>query len=107
MKYQATRYTMHDNLLYRRGFLTPLLRCLGAEEAERVLSEVHDGVCGNHAGGQSLAHKILRQGYYWPSLRKDAAEYAKKCESCQRYAPIPRLHSEDLTSIVSPWPFAK
>jgi len=107
IKYQAARYTMHDDVLYRRGYSTPLLRCLGAEEAKRVLSEVHDGVCGNHAGGQSLAYKILRQGYYWPSLRKDAVEYAKKCESCQRYAPTPRLHSEDLTSIMSPWPFAK
>ncbi|XP_024025995.1 uncharacterized protein LOC112092918 [Morus notabilis] len=107
MKYQAARYTMHDNLLYRRGYSTPLLRCLGAEEAKRVLSEVHDGVCGNHAEGQSLAYKILRQGYYWPSLKKDATEYAKRCVSCQRYAPTPRLYSEDLTSILSPWPFAK
>ncbi|XP_024029260.1 uncharacterized protein LOC112093922 [Morus notabilis] len=102
MKYQAARYTMHDNLLYRRGYSTPLLRCLGTEEAKMVLSEVHDGVCGNHAGGQSLAYKILRQGYYWPSLKKDAAEYVKRCESCQRYAPTLRLHSEDLTSILSP-----
>ncbi|XP_024028293.1 uncharacterized protein LOC112093654 [Morus notabilis] len=81
MKYQAARYKMHDNLLYRRGYSTPLLRCLGAEEANR--------------------------GYYWPSLKKDAAEYAKRCESCERYAPTPRLHSADLTSILSPWPFAK
>ncbi|XP_024028934.1 uncharacterized protein LOC112093845 [Morus notabilis] len=107
MKYQAARYTMHDNLLYRRGYSTPLLRCLGAEEAKRVLSEVHNGICGNHAGGQSLAYKILQQGYCRPSLKKDTAEYVKRCESCQRYALIPRLHSEDLTSIVSPWPFAK
>ncbi|XP_024021689.1 uncharacterized protein LOC112091692 [Morus notabilis] len=49
----------------------------------------------------------IQQGYYWPNLKKDAAEYAKRCESCQRYTPTPRLHSEDLTSIVSPWPFAK
>ncbi|XP_024017090.1 uncharacterized protein LOC112090316 [Morus notabilis] len=69
-----------------RRYSTPLLRCLGTGEATRVLSEVHDGICGNHAGGQSLAYKILRQGYYWPSLKKDAAEYAKRCESCQRFS---------------------
>ncbi|XP_024023768.1 uncharacterized protein LOC112092269 [Morus notabilis] len=85
VRYQAARYTMHDNILYRKGYSTALLRCLGAEEAKKVLYKVHDGICGNHAGRQSLAYKILWQGYYWPSLKKDAAEYAKKCESCQRF----------------------
>ncbi|XP_024023431.1 uncharacterized protein LOC112092198 [Morus notabilis] len=95
MKYHAVRYTMHDNLLYRRWYLTPLLRCLSAEEAKIVFSEVHDGVCGNHAGGQSLAYKILRQGYCWPSLKKDAAEYAKRCESCQRFGVPHSLVSDN------------
>ncbi|XP_024032036.1 uncharacterized protein LOC112094694 [Morus notabilis] len=107
LRYQASRFTMHDDILYRKGFSMPLLRCRDEVEAKNVLSEVHDGICGNHAGGQSLAYKVLRHGYYWLSLKKDAAEYAKKCEGCQRYAPIPRQHSEDLTSIASPWPFAK
>ncbi|XP_024033086.1 uncharacterized protein LOC112095396 [Morus notabilis] len=31
MKYQAARYIMYNNLLYRRGYSTPMLRCLGAE----------------------------------------------------------------------------
>ncbi|XP_024019753.1 uncharacterized protein LOC112091128 [Morus notabilis] len=57
--------------------------------------------------GQSLAYKVLRKGYYWPDLKKEVAEYAKKREGCQRYALIPQQHSEDLTSIVTPWPFAK
>jgi hypothetical protein len=25
-----------------------LLRCLGLEEAKRMMSEVHDGLCGAH-----------------------------------------------------------
>ncbi|XP_024026218.1 uncharacterized protein LOC112092991 [Morus notabilis] len=57
--------------------------------------------------GQSLALKILRQGYYWPTLKKDAYQYARHCDKCQRYATIPRTPPENLTSILSPWPFAK
>ncbi|XP_024027555.1 uncharacterized protein LOC112093419 [Morus notabilis] len=58
-RYQASRYTMHDDILYRRGYSTPLLRCLGEEEVKNVLSEVHSRICGNHAMRQSLAYKIL------------------------------------------------
>ncbi|XP_024028926.1 uncharacterized protein LOC112093843 [Morus notabilis] len=39
LRYQASRFTMHDVILYRRGFSTPLLRCLDEEEAKRVLSK--------------------------------------------------------------------
>ncbi|XP_024018846.1 uncharacterized protein LOC112090267 [Morus notabilis] len=64
LRYRAARYLLYDGLLYRRGYSTPLQRCLNDGEAQRVLQEIHEGVCGNHTGGQSLALKVLRQGYY-------------------------------------------
>ncbi|KAJ9544704.1 hypothetical protein OSB04_024411 [Centaurea solstitialis] len=39
---------------------------------ESILQEMHDGECGNHTGCRSLANRISRQGYYWPTLREDA-----------------------------------
>ena len=51
---------MYDGRLYRRGFLIPLLKCVDLEEGNYILREVHEGVYGNHVGGQSLAHKALR-----------------------------------------------
>ncbi|RVX18478.1 Retrovirus-related Pol polyprotein from transposon 17.6 [Vitis vinifera] len=48
-----------------------------------VLAELHEGVCGNHSGGRSLAHRAHSQGYYWPTMKKDAAAYVKKCDKCQ------------------------
>ncbi|XP_022856263.1 uncharacterized protein LOC111377401 [Olea europaea var. sylvestris] len=53
-----------DSELLTRSFSSPLLRCVGGEEATSILREVHEGVCGNHSGGLSLAQKLLRQGYY-------------------------------------------
>ena len=66
---------------------------------------MHEGICGNHIRAGSLAAKTLRQGYYWPTILKDATELVTKCKICQEHAQIPHLHSEPLTSITSPWPF--
>lgn len=82
IKYQAARYVIYDEVLYRRGFNTPLLRCVDGEECTYILREVHEGICGNHSGGSSLAQKILRQGYYWPTLKRDAFEFSRKCDAC-------------------------
>ena len=70
-----------------------------------MLREVHEGICGNHIGARALAGKVLRQGYYWPTILKDATDLVKKCRICQENAKISRLPSEPLTSIISPWPF--
>ncbi|RVW55178.1 Uncharacterized protein K02A2.6 [Vitis vinifera] len=75
--------------------------------AQYVLAELHEGVCGNHTGGRSLAHRAHSQGYYWPTMKKDAAAYVQKCDKCQRYAPIPHIPSIALKSVSSPWPFAQ
>ena len=105
LRTRSTRFTIHRGTLYKRGFLTPILKCVGMEDVNYVLREVHEGICGNHIGAKSLAAKTLRQGYYWPTILKDATELVKKCKTCQEHAQIPHLSSEPLTSIISPWPF--
>ena len=64
LRWKASQYVILDNHLYKRSFSLPLLRCLRPSEADFALREVHEGICGNHLGGRSLAYKILRQGYY-------------------------------------------
>ena len=105
LRTRSTRFTIHWGTLYKREFLTPILKCVGKEYANYVLREVHEGICGNHLGARSLAAKTLRQGYYWPTILKDATELVKKCKICQEHAQIPHIISEPLTSITSPWPF--
>ncbi|XP_057452673.1 uncharacterized protein LOC130744516 [Lotus japonicus] len=103
---EASHYTLLGDLLYRRGVEIPLLRCVSKEEADRIMFEVHEGVCASHVGGRSLAAKVLRAGFYWPTLRSDCMEYAKKCEKCQLYADLHRAPPETLSSMSSSWPFA-
>ncbi|XP_021602320.1 uncharacterized protein LOC110607500 [Manihot esculenta] len=64
--YQAIRGT-----LYKRGRSSPWLQCVGPEEATRVMEEIHQGICRAHERAGTLANKIFRQGYYWPTVKKE------------------------------------
>jgi hypothetical protein len=70
-------------VLFRVNYDGVLLRCLEHEDADKVLKEIHDGPGGGHFIGNTTAHKILRAGYYWPTLFKDAHTYARNCKNCQ------------------------
>ena len=61
---RLARFTIHWGILYKRGFSTPILKCVGREDTNYVLREVHEGICGNHIVARSLVAKKLRQGYY-------------------------------------------
>ena len=106
LKVQLTRYVLLNEVLYKRGFSQPYLRCLLPDEANYVLREVHEEACGNHSGARSLIHKVVRAGYYWPTIQADAKAYVKVCDQCQRFNNIPRQPSKYLTLMMAPWPFA-
>jgi ribonuclease HI len=59
LKKTATHYAMLGDKLYKRGFSIPLLLCVGELESRRIVKEIHDGSCGNHIGGRSLAGKVI------------------------------------------------
>ena len=40
-------------------------------------------------------------------IQKDAADFVKKCDSCQRYANIQCRPAVELTPLIAPWPFAQ
>ena len=61
---KASRYLVMEGILYRRGYSMPLLRCVTIDQSKNLLVEVHEGFCSDHAGGQSLSKKILRQGFF-------------------------------------------
>ena len=105
LRTRSTRFTIHRGTLYKKVFSTPILKCVGREDANYVLREVHEGIYDNHIEARSLAAKTLRQGYYWPIMLKDTTEQVKKCKICQEHTQISHLPSEPLTSITSPWPF--
>ena len=106
LKVRLTRYVLLNDVLYKRGFSQPYLKCLSSNEANYVLREVHKGACRNHSGARSLIHKVICAGYYWPIVQADAKAYVKVCDQCQWFSNIPRQPSEYLTPMMAPWLFA-
>ena len=88
IKKQAAQFTVLNNKLYKRGFSQPYLRCVEEEEAKYVLEEVHEVICGDYMEAKSLVRKIMRAGYFWPTMQQDTANFVKKCDSCQRYGNV-------------------
>ena len=64
LRLKAARYVLYNDKLYKRGYYMPLLKCVTPSEVKYIMREIYKGICGNHAGGQSLEFKALGQGYY-------------------------------------------
>ncbi|XP_074374528.1 uncharacterized protein LOC141714934 [Apium graveolens] len=106
LKAKASKFFLEEGILYRRTFSSPILKCIGLEEAKYCLAEVHEGICGDHMSTKALAHKIIRQGYYWPTIHQDAIEFNKKCKECQLFSNVSRISPVLSSSVLSPIPFA-
>ena len=106
LQLRALKYVLIEGILYRKSFVIPYLRCFRPDNVREVLKEVHEGVCGQHLKGRALAYKVTRLGLYWPNMLRHAQDYVKRCDHCQRFAPIVRKPPEMLTSINTPIPFA-
>jgi hypothetical protein len=79
IRYQAKKYTIVSDTLYRRGINDILHRCLTHGESEFVLNDSHSGPCGGHLSRLATAQNNLRAGYFWPTIFKDCIEVIKKC----------------------------
>ncbi|KAI3463696.1 hypothetical protein Pfo_020359 [Paulownia fortunei] len=102
LKTRAARFLIVDGELYKRGFSQPYLKCLTPTKANYLLREIHEGICGNHLEGKSLAAKALRQGYFWPTIQR---ELVMRCRDCQEHANIQHRPAASLHPIKSPYPF--
>ena len=80
---KSAPYLLIDNILFRRNSDGVYLRCLDKDETEVILKELHSGPAGGHFGGETTTHKILRAGYYWPTLFRDSYTFVRKCQECQ------------------------
>ncbi|GJW74955.1 reverse transcriptase domain-containing protein [Tanacetum coccineum] len=58
-----------------------------------------------HSGPHAVVRKVMRQGYYWPTMHEDAKKEIQKCDSCQIHSAIPKLPKTFMTSIIASWPF--
>jgi hypothetical protein len=72
MKQRTRNYKIINNQLYKQEICAPLLEYILVEEGKKLLSEIHEGICGTHPGLRTMAGKAFRQGFYWPSAQNDS-----------------------------------
>ncbi|GKD07470.1 reverse transcriptase domain-containing protein, partial [Tanacetum coccineum] len=56
---KARQYELLEEVLYRRSFLKPWLRCVRPLQADYMVGEIHEGSCSMHAGPRSVVAKAI------------------------------------------------
>ncbi|XP_016206232.1 uncharacterized protein LOC107646568 [Arachis ipaensis] len=107
LRREAAKYAIIQGQLFKKGLSQPLLKCLHPDQMNYVLKEVHEGYCGHHIGDKALARKLIRAGYYWPSMMEDSKEFVKKCVKCQENANFHKAPATKLSLLTSSRPFAQ
>ena len=107
LRIQSAKFSLVNGQLFKLSLDRPYLKCLTVKQGQYVLAELHKRIFGNHPGGRTLVHIAHAYGYYWPTMRSDATDYVRKCDRCQRQAPVLKSPVQDFISISSPWPFAQ
>jgi hypothetical protein len=60
MAARARSYTLINGLLYKKGVVQSLLKCISQDEGKELLQEIHLGMCGSHIGPRALSTKAIR-----------------------------------------------
>ncbi|XP_070015405.1 uncharacterized protein [Nicotiana sylvestris] len=105
IRWHTSGFFLSGDVLYKGTPDLSLLRCIDAKEAERIMYEVHAGVCGHHMNGYVLAKKILRAGYYWITMEKDGFSFVQKCHQCQVHGDLIHAPPTELHPMSTPWLF--
>ncbi|GKC16667.1 reverse transcriptase domain-containing protein [Tanacetum coccineum] len=63
-------------------------RCVTGSETFEILAHCDSGPTGGHHSDNVTTKKVYESEFYWPSVFKDANEYVRRCDACQRSGNI-------------------
>jgi hypothetical protein len=79
----SENYMWHDDCLYKIGPDLVIRRCVREDEIHDILQACHDGPRGGHFAEKRTAYKVMKFGYYWPNIFKDARTYVSNYDERQ------------------------
>ncbi len=69
------------------------------------MMEFHEGECGGHHYWKITVNKILRAGFYWPTIFADVRKKVMTCHKCQIFEGKAKLLPLPLKPISVEAPF--
>jgi hypothetical protein len=105
LRLKAAKYCIIQDGLGWRNPDGVILRCVDELESKRLLVDFHSGFCGGHFAAKTIAHKILRAGYYWPTIFSDVHKMVRGCQQCQLFTGKQKLAALPLQPVVVEAPF--
>nr|GEV35957.1 reverse transcriptase domain-containing protein [Tanacetum cinerariifolium] len=81
-------YFWDDPFLFKICADQVIRRCVHSKEALNILEACHNGPTGGHHVTNLTAKKVFDAGFFWPTIYKDAHEFVKNYDSCQRQGKI-------------------
>jgi hypothetical protein len=107
LKHRSRDFVLVWGQLYKKGISQPMLKCITKTEGIQILREVHSGTCGSHSGPRAITAKVIRQGFYWPSIICAANRVTRSCEACQKFSPRSGNPSQFTKLIAHTWPLQR
>nr|GEX33499.1 reverse transcriptase domain-containing protein [Tanacetum cinerariifolium] len=92
-------YFWDDPFLFKICTDQVIRRCVHDKEALDILEACHNGPTGRHHGANLTSKKVFDSGFFWPNIYKDAHEFVKNCDSCQRQGKISQRNEMPQNSI--------
>jgi hypothetical protein len=62
LRYKAIKFVLLDGRLFYKSLDGVSLQCIGQDEAKKMMSEVHDGLCGAHQSAYRMKWVIRHTG---------------------------------------------
>jgi hypothetical protein len=82
------------------------------EEAHKLLHETHGYLdffihVSAHFYSKATSFKIIRNGYYWPSIFRYSYRFTRSCDKCQKFDGKECLSAMPLQLVLSDFSFSK
>ena len=83
-KNDSKYYIWDEPYLWKIGSNQIVRQCVTDDEIHSILTYCHDHTCGGHFGPKRTARKILDNEFYLETLFRNAYQFCKSYEKCQK-----------------------
>ncbi|GJW80342.1 reverse transcriptase domain-containing protein [Tanacetum coccineum] len=85
---QVKTYFWEDPYAFKLCADNIMRRCMAGSETLKIRAHFHSRPTSGHHSASVMAQKVYESRIYWPSVFKDANEYVRRCDACQRLGNI-------------------